>query len=195
MAENRILLKNVRQSYMTYWTPEAFPDSPDPTKYYSGTYILAPTHPQFKTLNKMIDGIGLAKWEKKWPATKKLIEAKGKVFFRDGDTKPDVDGFAGNWFVSARSKVRPNYFGMDKMPLTEDMGVLYSGCYVNVSLECYAYTKGSLGIGARIRGVQFCGKGDAFGGGGPPADDSEFEEIENPESDEDEEETSSSLMD
>lgn len=193
----RIRLDMVRQSFMTYWTPEAFPDSPDPTKYYSGTYILQPTHPQLKALRKMIDADGIGKWgAAKWPAMKKAIELKGKVFLRDGNTKPDTDGFPGNWFVSARSKVRPNYFGLDKMPLTEEQGVLYSGCYVNVSIETYAYTKGSNGIGARIRGVQFAKDGDAFGGGGPPADDSEFDEIENPESDEDEEETtSSSLLD
>jgi len=69
--------------------------------------------------------------------------------------------------------------------------LLYSGCYVNVNLEAYPYTKGNNGLGARVRGVQLLRKGEAFGGGGPPASDDEFDEIDTPE---DEEETADDLM-
>lgn len=192
----RLMIKRVRQSFMTYWTPEPFPESLDPSKYYSGTFIIPPDHPQIKEINKDLITLCNEKWgteplvgkDKKpllikgKPVTKgqamlKSVQDKGKVYFRDGDTKPELDGFPGNFFISARSKVRPNYFGANKEPLTEEDGILYSGCYVNVSIETFAYTRGNNGLGARLRGVQYCGKGDAFGGGGPPAGDDEFDEI------------------
>jgi hypothetical protein len=178
----RIMLRDVRQSFMCYWKPEPFPNSTDPTPYFSGTYLLPADHPQLPELKKICLELCVEKWGKtKGPAIYKAIQMTGKIFLRDGNAKPDYDGFPGNWFISARSKVMPSYFDGQKQPITEAQGVLYSGCYVNVSLEMFAYTKGNNGLGARQRGVQFLRKGDAFGGGGPPADESEFDEIDNPE--------------
>jgi hypothetical protein len=180
----RIMLRDVRQSFMCYWKAEPFPSGNDPTPYYSGTYLLPPDHPQLPELKKICVELCNEKWGKRGPAIYKAIQMTGKIFLRDGNTKPDYDGFPGNWFISARSKVMPSYFDGQKQPLTEQQGVLYSGCYVNVSLEMFAYDKGNNGLGARQRGVQFLRKGEAFGGGGPPADESEFDEIDNPESEE-----------
>lgn len=203
----RFKLLDVRQSFMCYWTPERFPDGDDDTPYYSGTYLLTPNSmlqyyndegkvlpkklKAFPELEKICITLTNDKWEKKGPAVLKAIKANGKIFFRDGDTKPDYEGFPGTHFISARSKVRPSYFDQLKQELTEAQGLLYSGCFVNVNLEAYAYTKGNKGLGARIRGVQLLRKGEAFGGGGPPADDSEFDEIDVEDEDEaaEEEET------
>lgn len=189
----RFKLLDVRQSFMCYWTPEAFPDSSDKTEYYSGTYLLTPNSqlqyynddnkliakkfPAQKELEKICEKLCNDKWAKKGPNVLKAIKMTGKIFVRDGDSKPDYEGFPGTYFISSRSKVRPNYFDQQKEPITEAQGVLYSGCYVNVTLEAYAYTKGNNGLGCRLRGVQLLRKGEAFGGGGPPADDSEFDEI------------------
>lgn len=180
----RIMLKRARQSFMQYWTPAPFPTGNDPTPYYSGTYLLEPEHPQLAELEEICVSLCNEKWGKKGPAILKAIKMTGKIFLRDGNTKPDYDGFPGNFFISARSKIRPAYFDMQKQEITEAQGILYSGCYVNVSLEMFAYTKGNNGLGARQRGVQYAGKGDAFGGGGPPAGADEFDEIDNPEEEE-----------
>jgi hypothetical protein len=177
----RIMLKDVRQSFMCYWKPEPFPNGNDPTPYYSGTYLLPMDHPQLPELEKICVELTNEKFGKRGPAVLKAIKMTGKIFLRDGETKPDYDGFPGNMFVSARSKVRPNYFTGSKEEITESQGILYSGCYVNVSLEMFAYDKGNNGLGARIRGVQFLRKGEAFGGGGPPAASDEFDEIEAPD--------------
>ena len=198
----RFRLLDVRQSFMCYWTAEPFPDSLDKTAYYSGTYLLTPNSllqyqdekgkpvgkklPAKDELETLCAKLTNDKWAKKGPAILKAIKMTGKIFFRDGDTKPDYEGFPGTYFISARSKVRPNYFDQQKQELTEEQGLLYSGCFVNVNLEAYAYTKGNNGLGARVRGVQLLRKGEAFGGGGPPASDDEFDEIDTPE---DEEET------
>lgn len=202
----RFQLLDVRQSFMCYWQAEPFPDSLDKTAYYSGTYLLTPESklryyaddnktllpkklPAQAELDKICEKLTNEKWTKKGPAVLKAIKMTGKIFFRDGDTKPDYEGFPGTHFISARSKIRPTYFDGQRQPLSEDMGVLYSGCYVNVNLEAYAYTKGNNGLGARLRGVQFLRAGEAFGGGGPPASDDEFDEIDNPE-----EETADDLL-
>lgn len=190
----RLKLLDVRQSFMCYWTAEPFPDSLDKTPYYSGTYLLTDdTQLQYQDekgkpigkklpakdeLDKLCAKLCDDKWAKKGPAVLKAIKMTGKIFFRDGDTKPDYEGFPGTHFVSARSKIRPTYFDQQKQEITEAQGLLYSGCFVNVNLEVYAYTKGNNGLGARIRGLQLLRKGEAFGGGGPPADDSEFDEID-----------------
>lgn len=206
----RFRLLDVRQSFMCYWAPEPFPDSSDKTPYYSGTYLLTPDSllqyqddkgkpigkklPAKAELDVICTKLTNEKWQKKGPAILKAIKMTGKIFFRDGDTKPDYDGFPGTFFISARSKVRPNYFDQQKQELTEEQGLLYSGCFVNVNLEAYPYTKANNGLGARVRGVQLLRKGDAFGGGGPPASDDEFDEIDNPDEEETETETDS-LMD
>lgn len=193
----RFKLLDVRQSFMCYWTPEPFPTGNDPTPYFSGTYLLTPDSklqyysddnksllpkklPALPELEKIGALLTTEKWAKKGPAILKAIKMTGKIFYRDGDTKPDYDGFPGTFFVSSRSKVRPNYFDQQKQEITEAQGLLYSGCYVNVTLEAYAYTKGNNGLGARLRGVQLVRKGEAFGGGGPPAGDDEFDEIDAP---------------
>lgn len=197
----RFKLIDVRQSFMCYWTPEPFPEGNDPTPYYSGTYLLTPDSklqyysddnksllpkklPAQAELDKICATLCNDKWAKKGPAILKAIKMTGKIFFRDGDTKPDYDGFPGTFFISSRSKVRPNYFDQAKQPISEEQGILFSGVYVNVTLEAYAYTKGNNGLGARLRGVQLLRTGEAFGGGGPPAGDDEFDEIEAPDEEE-----------
>lgn len=194
----RFKLLDVRQSFMCYWTAEPFPTGNDPTPYFSGTYLLTPDSklqyysddnksllpkklPALAELEKIGALLTNEKWGKKGAAILKAIKMTGKIFFRDGDTKPDYDGYPGTFFVSTRSKVRPNYFDQQKQEITEAQGLLYSGCYVNVTLEAYAYTKGNNGLGARLRGVQLLRDGEAFGGGGPPASDDEFDEIDTPE--------------
>lgn len=206
----RFKLLDVRQSFMCYWTPEPFPTGNDPTEYYSGTYLLTPDskvqlyndegkvipkkYPALKKMDELCVQLTNDKWAKKGPAVLKAIKMTGKIFVRDGDTKPDYEGFPGTYFVSARSKVRPSYFDQQKQEITEGQGLLYSGCFVNVNLEAYAYTKGNNGLGARIRGVQLLRKGDAFGGGGPPADDSEFDEIEVEDDETEDEEDTDDIM-
>lgn len=197
----RFKVTNLRQSFMCYWTAEPYPGGNDPTPYYSGTYLLTDESrlhyytedgkkplpksvPALPELEKICIKLTNEKWEKKGPAVLKAIKMTGKIFIRDGDTKPDYEGFPGTHFISARSKIRPTYFDQQKEPITEEQGVLYSGCFVDCNFEAYPYTKGNNGLGCRIRGVQLRGKGEAFGGGGPPADDGEFDEIDAPDEEE-----------
>lgn len=175
----RLLIKNVRLSYPKLWTPEAFPGGNDPTPYFSAGFIIPPTHPQFAEFNAAIDVVGSAypKFAGKWPAIKKAATALGKICLRDGDSKADQDGFEGNWFFNARSKIKPTTFDRDKVEVSESSGIIYGGCYVDVSVELFAYSGTSKGIAAGLRGVRFVNAGDRFGGGSA-AEADEFDDLE-----------------
>jgi hypothetical protein len=114
----------------------------------------------------------------------KVLEAADKLCLHDGDAKAEYEGFKGNKFVSSRGKVRPSVFDGQRQELTEADGKPYSGCYVNASLEIWAQDN-SYGkrLNAQLRGVQFFRDGDAFAGGGQPADADEFDDIAAPEAD------------
>jgi Protein of unknown function (DUF2815) len=184
LGQNEIRLEDVRLAFPKLWTPEPFPGGNDPTPYFSAMFILPKNHPQAKLLDKMMLDLAIAKWgPAKGPQTLKAAKAIGKVFYRDGDAKADMDGFEGNMFISARSKTRPNTFDGQRNTVSEADGVIYSGCYVNAIISCYAYTKGNNGLGAGLKGVQFKRNGDAFAGGGTPADADDFDEISVEDSD------------
>lgn len=183
LAANEIRLENVRLAFPKLWTPEPFPGGNDPTPYFSAMFILPKNHPQAKQLEAMMVKIANDKWGTRGPAVLKAAKAMGKVFYRDGDSKAEYDGFEGNMFVSARSKTRPNTFDGQRNTVTEADGVIYGGCYVNAIISCFAYIKGNNGLGAGLKGVQFRGKGDAFSGGGVPADADDFDELGTDEAD------------
>ena len=177
LGNNEIRLENVRLAFPKLWTPEPFPGGNDPTPYFSATFILPKNHPQTKQIEAMMLRLATEKWGVKGPSVLKAAKAIGKVFYRDGDAKGDMDGFEGNMFISARSKTRPNVFDGMRNTVTEADGIVYGGCYVNAIISCYAYVKGNNGLGAGLKGIQFKAKGDAFGGGGAPASEDDFDEL------------------
>lgn len=182
LGNNEIRLENVRLAFPKLWTPEPFPGGTDPTPYFSASFILPKDHPQCAALDKLMKDIAIAKWgPQKGPLILKSAKAIGKVFYRDGDSKAEYEGFEGNMFVAARSKTRPNTFDGMRNTVTEADGTIFGGCYVNAIISAYAYTKGNNGLGAGLKGVQFKRKGDAFGGGGAPADSEDFDELGAPD--------------
>lgn len=180
LASNEIRLENVRIAFPRLWTPEPYPGGTDPTKYFSASFIMPKDHPQVKQLEALMAKLANDKWGAKGPSVLKTAKAVGKVFFRDGDSKGDVDGFEGNMFVSARSKTRPTILDGQRGTVTEADGIIRGGYYVNAIISCYAYTTGNNGLGAGLKGVQFRAKGDEWGGGAP-AESDDFDEISAPD--------------
>lgn len=174
----KLVLHNVRLSFPKIWTPEPFPGSLDKTEYFSAAFIVPPTHKQFDEINKVIDVVGSAKFGIKWPVVKAAATPLGKLCFRDGATKPETEGYEGNWFVSARSKVKPNVYGLGGKAagvILESSGKPYGGCYVSAVLSVFAYQNQAKGVAAELGDIQFTGEGDAFaGGGGARAGDDDF---------------------
>ena len=101
----------------------------------------------------------------KWEAILKGAEAQQKVCLRDGDLKSEYEGFADHWAISANSFTRPSVFDAQRNPVTEDSGIVYSGCYVNAIVSFKAFDNVSKGVTAELSGVQFWRRGDAFAGG------------------------------
>lgn len=117
-------------------------------------------------------------------AAKVLATLEGsKKSIRDGDLRVNkagdvYEGYAGNWYVTAKSPTRPLLVDQNRVAVTEEDGTIYSGCYVNAIVELYANTQPTKkGVFAGLKGVQFVKDGDAFGGSAPAAAN-EFDVVE-----------------
>lgn len=169
----RLMLKGVRLAFPSLFEPSAYGEG-EPS--YQATLIMEPDAAQ--AVESAMASVAREKWGAKGEAQLKALKAAGKVCLRDGDEKPDYDGFEGKMFVAARSKTRPTVVDGQRNPLTERDGRLYAGCYVNASIEIWAQDNAyGKRINCTLRGVQFVRDGDAFGGGRPAAAE-EFDEVE-----------------
>ena len=179
-----IMLRDVRLSFPDIWRPYVNKDG-TPGKF-GGKFIMPPDHPVMSKLRDAIAEVANAKWGAKGPEMLKALIASDRVCLHNGDTKADQEGYAGNWFVSANSKVQPAVFAPDgKTKLTEAGGKPYSGCFVNAQIDVWAQDNANgKRINAQLRGLQFLRDGDAFGGGSVSQPD-EFEEVEGASADAD----------
>jgi Protein of unknown function (DUF2815) len=170
----RIMLKNVRLSFPALFTPEAFKPG-DPLKY-KATFLVPKGDPQVKAIEAAILAALKAKYPAKADSILKSIRGNPNKFcWQDGDAK-EYDGYEGMMALSAKASVRPAVIDRDRSPLAEADGKPYAGCYVNASVEFFAYDSSGVGVSAGLRGVQFMNDGDSFAAG-RPADSNEFEEV------------------
>jgi len=97
----------------------------------------------------------------------KAAIAGGKTCFTDGDSK-DYNGYADNFaLVATRSQDagRPVVVDRSKHPIAASDGKIYSGCYVNGTVEIWAQDNSfGKGIRATLVNVQFVKDGESFGG-------------------------------
>lgn len=112
-----------------------------------------------------------------------LDQFKKKVHFksclRDGNEKPDMDGYGdGVMFLTASSKTRRQVVDRDvQIPITEEDGKIYAGCYVNASVRLWVQdNKWGKRVNAELRAVQFVKDGDSFGAA-PVNAENEFESL------------------
>lgn len=161
----RILLENARASFTEgIWTPSA-PPGTGAEPAYNCQAIIPKNHPQLPEVMRLIQEAAEKQWKDKAPQVLTAASAAGKVFLRDGNTKP-YEGYAGNLYLSLRSKQAPQVLEGRRI-VTRDQSRIYSGCYVNILFDVFAYTRGSNGIGAGLKGVQFLRDGEPLGGGAP----------------------------
>lgn len=178
----RIMLKDVRLAFPNIWKASAPKGGGEPA--FSASFLLPKNHPQLAELNKAIEAVAKEKWGAKADAIIKAMRASDKTCLHNGDQKAEYEGFEGNLYVSARSKVRPSVFDQLRNELSEADGKPYSGSYVNASLELWAQDNDfGKRVNAQLRGVQFLRDGDAFAGGARPAAADEFDEISAPAED------------
>ena len=101
---------------------------------------------------------GISKWNGKIPPNLKLP-------LRDGDEeRPDDPAYADSYFINCNSVEKPGIVDRKRVPIT-DPTMIYSGCYIRVSINFYPFnTNGNRGVGAGLGNVQFWCDGDPLNG-------------------------------
>lgn len=165
-----IRLSEVRLSFPHLFTPHAMQDDQEPK--FSAVFLLD-NEKHAKTLD-LIER-----------TTNRLIldyfkkPLKLKVCLRDGNEKPDFDGYGdGISFIAASRKQRPPVVDRDpSVPITEADGRIYPGCYVNATIRLWVQdNKWGKRVNAELRAVQFVKDGESFGAG-PVDAESEFDNV------------------
>lgn len=160
---------------------------------FGADFILGPEAKVFEVLadkkavptdmKKALLAVANETWKGKGAEMLEDLEASKKCY-RNGNRRVNksgdiYDGYEGHWYVTAKSPVRPGLFGAEGQPVTEEDGVIYSGCYVDVIFDLYGNAQPKKkGVFAGLTGVKFRADGDAFGGGRVATAD-DFEDISN----------------
>lgn len=173
-------LQNVRLAFPQLWAASQV--NGEGEAKFSANLIMAPDSVAAKAVQSAINEVMKAKWGDKAPSILKAMN-KDKVPLRDGNGHLDKQGevyggFEDMKYLVAKSKTRPTLIDQNKNPVSEEDGVFYSGCYVNVHIEikCGDIPKVGKTVWCVLTGVQKYREGDAFNGG-RPADPDEFDEV------------------
>jgi len=169
-STNRIKLEGVRLSYPNLFTATAMEGG---KPKFSASFLMdKKTHaPLIARIQKMIERVALDKFQKKVPLK--------NICLRDGMDKEDKEGYGEEvMYLVAKSDTRPPVVDGKLSPITEEDGKIYGGCYVNATVEVFAYSHptGGKGVSAQLRAVQFAKDGPSFGAGPVHAED-EFEPV------------------
>ena len=162
-------LYDVRLSFPHLFEPTAF-KAGDALKF-SACFLVPKKSDQGKQIEKDMLEAMTSKFGAKAKASLEGIRGNtNKCCVQDGDNS-EYEGYAGNWVVRAKSDARPVVVDQNKNPLTQADGKPYSGCYVNASIEFFAYDNSGKGLSAKLRAVAFKRDGDSFSGGTKLTDD------------------------
>ena len=178
-------LTNVRLAFPQIFEAKSFQG--EGKAMFSASFLIDPSTKEGKlTIIEIEDDlkkVATVKWGAKAEVILKSLKSADKTCFHNGDLKSEYDGFAGKYYISARSDKRPLILDRDKSALTQAEGRPYGGCYVNATVEFWPQDS-SYGkrINASLRGIQFVKDGDAFAGGAPASED-EFDSVESDETD------------
>ena len=160
----------------------AFPDVFEAVQYqgqgpfnYRATFLIEPNNPVKAKIDAAIKEVANAKWGAKAAQILPGILANPqKCCFTDGNLK-SYNGFPGNWaLVATRTQESgmPVIVDRAKQPLSASSGKIYSGCWVNGTVEIWAQDN-SFGkaIRATLVNLQFVKDGESFGGAAPASAD------------------------
>ena len=172
-----VMLEDVRIAFAHgLWTAQTVQGQGRPA--FSASFLFPRDHKCVPPVMATMQQVARMKWGPEGDKVLQGLMAAGRVCLRDGNSKPDVAGYPGNLFISARSPTMPLVIDQNRQPLTQASGKPYSGCYVNASLAIWAQqNQHGRRINAQLRGVQFVRDGEPLAGGSPASVD-EFGEIE-----------------
>jgi hypothetical protein len=160
--ENRITTPKFRAAFANVFKPKAF-EGQDPK--YSIT-MLFPKNTDMKVFKDIIEKVATEKWgpKAKWP--------KGlRNPIRNGDEKSDLQGYEGNFYISASSKDRVGLVDQKREDIISP-SEFYSGCYARATLTAFAYDKaGNKGVSFGLQNIQKLADGESFSGRKAAKDD------------------------
>lgn len=136
-----------------------------------------------KTIQKIEQAIENAKERgktKKWGGK---IPANLRSPLHDGEEeRPDDENFNNCIYFNANSADAPQIVDRHKKTITDPMSV-YSGCYVNLSVNFYPYSAGgNKGVAAGLGNIQLVADGERLAG--RSSANSDFDDLGDDESDE-----------
>lgn len=150
-------------------------------KFLAALNIAVPADPKakvktLKVFEAIANAVAVKKWTDKGKSIAASLKAQDKWFYHDGNTKSELDGFEGNWFIACGSRGPVSVFNTDKSEATEKE--VYSGCYVNALIEVWPQQneEGGKRINSSVYGVRKVRDGDAFASGGPAAGAEDFDD-------------------
>jgi hypothetical protein len=167
----KIVLRNVRLSFEHVFKPASFDDGQDPK--YSADLIVPKNHPDLPALKRALFEAGQETFPNDF--TKAGAWPRGfSCSLKDADVETDnsgtvlaekYDSYKNSYILKANSNKRPVVINRAKAAVTEEDGLIYSGCWVNVSLGIAGYTYGKMtkGVKAYLNGVQFVKDDEPFG--------------------------------
>lgn len=180
----------VRLSFPDLFKPVEF-KAGDGKPRYNASYLVVPGGANDKLIRAAIAAAIAEKVDaKKVVAFTKAVEGQGnKYCYVSGDTK-EYDGYAGTMVLTSHRRAqdgKPGVFDCTRagpdgkpLPLDQESGKPYAGCYVNASLDIYAQEGENPGVRCGLKGTFFAADGDAFSGSAAAkGDDFDIEEGSN----------------
>ena len=187
MSDNKITIKNVRLSYANVWEPKV---NLQGDLKYSASLIIPKNSPEIMEIKKAIKK-AIKDYKSKFvdKRGRDILVDKIRLPLRDGDTdRADEPAYEGCCFINVNANNAPKIVNRRLKPIM-DKSEVYSGCYVNVSVNFFGYnTNGNAGIGAGLGNIQKVKDGEPLGGFSNPEDDFEVlddDEFEDEFSDDD----------
>jgi len=153
----------VRLAYNSVLEPKVSDlDGADKTPKYPAVILIEPNDPLIKLMQEaMMEAANEFFGEGKIP--------KGlRSPIRDGEEKAEEYPFyAGHKFINVTTKNKPGVVDQRNKPIT-DPDEIYSGCWVRVEINCFAYDrKGNKGVAFGLNNLQKLGDDERFGGRRP----------------------------
>ena len=176
MSETKVIIP-ARLSYANIWEPKSINGGPE--KFSASLIIPKSDTKTIAAIEKAVEAAVEGNLDKFGGKKPKLSAIKTPL--RDGDTDRDDDAYADAMFVNANSTTAPQVVDARVKPVL-DRDEVYSGCYVNVSVNFYAFnTNGNRGVAAGLGNIQKVRDGERLDG--RVSADKEFSAVDTAEDD------------
>ena len=169
-AKTRVFITDARLSYPSLVEPRA-PLNQGGEPKFDATFLVAPNSPAAQQLQQAIQSVAD---EEFGPNAARILSNGGSPLKRGDDKQNPPAGYAGNLYITARSKMCPDLRdGNPKIMITDPAVIrerFKGGYHVNAYVEIFAYQakapSGAViksGVGAMLLGVQFRAYDQPFG--------------------------------